>query len=131
MLAAYNGWTSTPAAQVDVGLTDLFAPSLHSGGGLLWVYTLGGHLAIVDPAGCSVVTRLTVPQASPPGMGATGYALGALWFARAGELWRVTGAGERTVTELPDGFGAGTGLSPAVAATSDWLWLGRPRERSS
>jgi hypothetical protein len=124
-LTAYTGWTSAPAARVDVGLpAGPFAPSLLSGGGLLWAYTLDGHLAIVDPAASSVVTRLNVPPASPPGLGATGYALGALWFARAGELWRVTGTGERTVTELPDGFGAGTGLPPAVAATSEWLWLG-------
>jgi outer membrane protein assembly factor BamB len=124
-LAVYDGWTSTPAAQVDVGLpTDPFAPSLLSGGGLLWVHTIGGHLAIVDPAACSVVTRLTVPSASPPGLVATGYALGALWFAEAGRLCRVSGTGERTVTELPDDFGVGMGLAPAVAATSEWLWVG-------
>jgi outer membrane protein assembly factor BamB len=124
-LAAYDGWTSTPAAQVDVGLpAGLFPPSLGSGGGLLWVYTLDGHLAIVDPAAGRVVTRLTVPQASPPGMGVSGYAFGALWFGRAGQLWRVTGSGERTVTELPDGFGGRACLPTDIAATSDWLWLG-------
>jgi hypothetical protein len=125
-LAAYDGWTSAPAAQVDVGLpAGPFAPSLLSGGGLLWVYnTIEGHLAIVDPAACRVVTRLTVPSASPPGLGMVDYALGALWFARAGQLWRVTGTAERTLTELPDEFGAGMGRPPAVAATSEWLWLG-------
>jgi outer membrane protein assembly factor BamB len=123
-LAVYDSWTSTPAAQVDVGLTGRFALSLGSGGGLLWVYTLDGQLAIVDPAACSVVTRLTVPQASSPGMGVSGYAFGAQWFFRPGQLWRVTGTGERTVTELPDRFGAGACLPSAVAVTSNWLWLG-------
>jgi hypothetical protein len=125
VLAAYDGWTSTPAAQVDVGLpAGPLVPSLLSGGGLLWVYTIDGHLAIVDPVACSVVTRLTVPPASPPGLGVTCYLLGALWFARAGQLWRVTASGERTVTELPDEFGAGMGMPPAIAATDKWLWLG-------
>ena len=128
-LAAYDGWTSEPAAQIDVGLTGRFAPSLSSGGGLLWVYALDGQLAIVDPGTCSVVTRLTVPPASPPGMGVTGYAFGALWFARAGQLWRVTGTGERTQAELPDEFGAGACLPTAVAVTSDWLWLGGADEQ--
>jgi hypothetical protein len=124
-LAAYDGWTSAPAAQVDVGLpAGPFAPSVLCGGGLLWVYTIEGHLAIVDPATGRVVARLTVPSASPPGLGATDYALGALWFARASQLWRVSSAGERTLTELPDEFGVGMGLPPAVAATSEWLWLG-------
>jgi hypothetical protein len=124
-LAAYDGWTSTPAARVDVGLPAApLVPSLLSGGGLLWVHTIDGHLVIVDPAARSVVTRLTVPSASPPGLVATCYALSALWFAEAGQLCRVSGTGERTVTELPDGFGAGMGLPPAVAATSEWLWLG-------
>ena len=124
-LMAYDGWTSTPAAQVDAGLpTGPFAPSLCSGGGLLWVHALDGHLAIVDPAACSVVTRLTVPHASPPGMGVSRYAFGALWFGRPGQLWRVTARGKRTVTELPDGFGCGACLPTAVAVTSDWLWLG-------
>lgn len=132
-LAAYDGWTSAPAAQVDVGPTGPW-PWLLSGGGLLWVCTTDGRLAIVDPAACGVVTRLTVPEASRPGLVATGYAFGALWFARAGQLCRVTGTGESTVTELPDGFGAGTGLPPAVAATSEWLWLGsgdRRRDRGN
>jgi hypothetical protein len=123
-LAAYDGWTNAPGAQVDVGLPVGLWPSLLSGGGLLWLHTTDGDLAIVDPAACSVVTRLTVPQASPPGLVATGYALGALWFAEAGQLCRVSGTGERTVTELPDDFGAGMGLAPAVAATSEWLWVG-------
>ena len=124
-LAAYDGWASEPAAQLDVGLPADRWPSLLSGGGLLWVYTSGGDLAIVDPVACRVRTRLTVPQARMPGLVATSCAHGALWFARAGELARVSGTGELTVTELPDGFGDGAGLAPAVAATSDWLWLGR------
>jgi hypothetical protein len=121
-LAAYDGWSGAPAAQVDVGPTGPW-PWLLSGGGLLWVCTAGGRLAIVDPAACGVVTRLTVPQARRPGLVAACYALGALWFARAGQLCRVSGTGEPAVTELPDGFGAGTGLPPALAATSEWLWL--------
>lgn len=123
-LAAYDGWTSALAAQVDVGMPAGPWPSLLAGGGLLWVYTIDGQLAIIDPAACRTVIRLTVPQASQPGLVATEYALGALWFARAGELCRVSDTGERTVTELPDGFGAGMGLPPAIGATSEWLWLG-------
>jgi len=123
-LAAYDGWTSAPAARVDVSLPADPWPSLLSGGGLLWAYTTDGHLAIVDPVACSVVTRLTVPEAKRPGLVATGYALGALWFARAEQLCRVSDTGERMVTELPDSFGVGTGLAPAIAATSEWLWLG-------
>ena len=122
-LAAYDGWTSQPATRIEVGLPEDQWPSLLAGGGRLWVCTSGGELAIIDPVAGRVLIRLTVPTARMPGLVATSHAHGALWFARAGELGRVSGAGELTVTELPDGFGVDTVLAPAVAATSEWLWL--------
>jgi hypothetical protein len=67
-LAAYNGWAGQSAAQIEVGLPADRWPSLLSGGGLLWVCTSGGDLAIVDPAGGRVLTRLTVPTARMPGL---------------------------------------------------------------
>ncbi len=94
-------------------------PSLLAGGGLLWVYTIDGQLAIIDPAACRTVIRLTVPQASQPGLVATEYALGALWFARAGELCRVSDTGERTVTELPEPDSPA--FFPAAGKSAVWV----------
>jgi len=121
-LAAYDGRTSQPAVRIPPGLpAQPVAPELLPGGGLLWVYAIEGQLIIVDPAAARVVARLTVPPATPPGLGATYHAHRALWLARAERLWRVTGAGQVTHA-CGSGFGRCAHLlrRPRAAARGRW-----------
>jgi hypothetical protein len=118
-LRAYDGRVNRVTAEVQTGLAaPVGAPAMTAGGGRIWLYTVDGKIAIVDPARATVTGRAAVPAADPPGAIQLTHTGGALWIVQPGRLWRVTPAARVSEIPLPSGFEV-----HEAAATPRALWL--------